>query len=168
MTYEDENIDSEDNEHIKSKYVWNKDLKGVFLNKLQDPSITNQLEQLNSDIGNCHSNDDIECCISKFIGVLDEVSTPLFRKKIFNHIYDDNNNSSKENDQPWYTKECSEKQFYFYKMLKKFREVKSDENRVNMVKARSEYKSVLRKSRFEFDKKKTERFVNAKFKNAKL
>ena len=154
--------------YINSKYVWNKDLKGVFLNKLQDPSITNQLEQLNSDIGNCHSNGDIECCVSKFIGVLDEVSTPLFRKKIFNHIYYDNNNSSKENDQPWYTKECGEKQFYFYKMLKKFREVKSDENRVNMVKARSEYKSVLRKSRSEYDKKKTERFVNAKFKNAKL
>ena len=49
--------------------------------------------------------------------------------------------------------ECSEKQFYFYKMLRKFREAKTDENRINMVKARSEYKTVLRKCKCGYDKR---------------
>ena len=53
-------------------------------------------------------------------------------------------------------------------MLRKFREAKTDENRINMVKARSEYKTVLRKCKYEYDKKPTDRFINAKFKNAKL
>ena len=53
-------------------------------------------------------------------------------------------------------------------MLRKFREAKTNENRINMVKARSEYKTVLRKCKYEYDKKQTDRFINAKLKNAKL
>ena len=47
-------------------------------------------------------------------------------------------------------------------------EGKTSENRINMAKARSEYKTVLRKCKYEYDKKKTENFINAKLKNAKL
>ena len=45
------------------------------------------------------------------------------------------------------------KQFYFYKMSRKFREENTEENRINMVKARSAYKTMLRKCKFEYDKK---------------
>ena len=38
---------------------------------------------------------------------------------------------------------------------------------MNMVKAGSEYKSMIRKRRYEYDKKKS-RLINAKFKDAKL
>ena len=166
---ENENFDVEDNEKISSKYVWNKDLKGEFINKLQDPSITNRLEHVNLNIARCHGNNDIECCVSSFIDVLEQVSTPLFSKKISNASNaPENDHHDKEGNQPWYTDECREKQFYFHKMLQKFRERKNDENRVNMVKARSEYQSVLRKCKYEYDKKRTERFIYAKFKNAKL
>ena len=79
-----ENFDVEDNEQVKSKYVWNKDLKGEFLNRLHEPSIVDRLEHLNFDIAGCHGNDDIELCVSSFIDVLDEVSNPLFSKKISN------------------------------------------------------------------------------------
>ena len=37
-----------------------------------------------------------------------------------------------------------------------------------MVKARSEYKTILRKCRYEHDKNKTSRFINAKYINAKM
>lgn len=37
-----------------------------------------------------------------------------------------------------------------------------------MLKARSDYKSVLRKSSYDYVKKQTDRLVNAKYKNAKL
>ena len=36
-----------------------------------------------------------------------------------------------------------------------------------MVRARSSYKTVLRKSKYEYDKEKTNKFVKAKNKNAK-
>ena len=58
--------------------------------------------------------------------------------------------------------------FYFLHMLNDFREAKTNENRIGMVKARSEYKSLLRKSRYEYAKNKTFKFVNAKYKNATL
>ena len=53
-------------------------------------------------------------------------------------------------------------------MLNKYRNLKNDDNRKNMVKARSDYKSVLLKSRYDYHKKQTDRFVNARYKNAKL
>ena len=37
-----------------------------------------------------------------------------------------------------------------------------------MVKARSDYKMTLHKARYTYDKEKTKRFEDAKFKNAKL
>ena len=54
-------------------------------------------------------------------------------------------------------------QYYFLRMLNKFRESKNDANRIGLVKARSEYKTMLRKCRYEYDREKTSRFVNAKY-----
>ena len=53
-------------------------------------------------------------------------------------------------------------------MLDKYRQLKTEENRVNMVKARSEYKSLLRKCKFDYEKLKTKQFVDANYKNARL
>ena len=57
---------------------------------------------------------------------------------------------------------------YSLRMLDKYRGSRDDESRICMVKARSAYKSILRKSRYDFDKERTSRFMNAKYKNAKL
>ena len=53
-------------------------------------------------------------------------------------------------------------------MLNKYRENKTNNNRINMIQAQSDYKNVLRKARYEYDKQKTMRLENARFKNAKL
>ena len=52
-------------------------------------------------------------------------------------------------------------------MLDKYRQSKSDENRVNMVTARSKNKSLIRQCRYKFDREKTDKFTNLKNKNAK-
>ena len=75
---------------------------------------------------------------------------------------------SYKDDAPWFNEICREKRFYFYQMLNKYRENKNDESRINMTRARSEYKTEMRRARYIFDKKKTERWKNAKFKNARL
>ena len=52
--------------------------------------------------------------------------------------------------------------------MNKYRENRTNTNRVNMVQARPEYKTTIRKARYDYDKKKTMRLENARFKNAKL
>ena len=63
---------------------------------------------------------------------------------------------------------CLEKRFCIYQKLNKFRENKNDVTRENTTKARSVYKIAMRKARYDYDKKKTERLENARFKNARL
>ena len=53
-------------------------------------------------------------------------------------------------------------------MLDRYRLSNSDINRIGLVKARSEYKAILIKSRYEYDRKKMSRFKNAKYKDARL
>ena len=55
----------------------------------------------------------------------------------------------------------------FLYMLDKYRQSKSDDNRKNMVTARSEYKSLIRRCRYKFDREKTDKFILSKNKNAK-
>ena len=56
----------------------------------------------------------------------------------------------------------------YVKMLNKYRVDKTDINRVNMVKARSTYKTLIRTCRTKYDREKTNTFTDAKYKNAKL
>ena len=53
-------------------------------------------------------------------------------------------------------------------MLDKYRVCNNDENKLYMVKARSNYKKTIRQSRYAFDKEKTKKFCDSKYKNAKL
>lgn len=50
----------------------------------------------------------------------------------------------------------------FLHKLDTYRKLKSDENRISMVKAKSGYKALLFKSRFDFDKANTNKFLSAK------
>ena len=52
-------------------------------------------------------------------------------------------------------------------MLNKFRAEKSESNRMNMVKARTDLKAEVSKFKLELDRVKTKRLVDAKCKNAK-
>ena len=53
-------------------------------------------------------------------------------------------------------------------MLDKYRQSNTDENRINKLKARSRYKKLIRKCKYEYDRDKTNNFINAKHKNDKL
>ena len=52
-------------------------------------------------------------------------------------------------------------------LLNEYRLNKTEENRKNMIKARSEYKSTLRKRKLSFDQAETEKLERLKFTNAK-
>ena len=55
----------------------------------------------------------------------------------------------------------------FYYCLNMYRDDRSDQNRINMVTARTLYKRALRKARFVFDSNETKRLNDLRFKNAK-
>ena len=65
-----------------------------------------------------------------------------------------------------YSKECELKKCISH-MLNKYRAVKSDTNRMNMVKAGTDFKAEVRKFKLELNRVKSKRLVDAKYKNAK-
>ncbi len=56
----------------------------------------------------------------------------------------------------------------FYRTLNAYRKDQSDSRRLDMIKARYEYKSTVRTCKYRKDKENTIKLENARFKNAKL
>ena len=107
------NAPSEDFEYANSKFVWNRELKDEYLEKLQQSSTTEKLSELNSNISCCIDSNNIESCLSDFVDILDNVSAPLFKKKICTVAQNDteNDNLTDKNHTPWYNQDCKEKKF---------------------------------------------------------
>ena len=126
------------------------------------------MTSLNAKISDCSNSTDIDSCLSEFVGIIDDVSSPFFKKYHSKNATESKNKEPAENKNPWYNEECHESKYIFLHMLNKYRSFKTDENRKNMVKARSNYKSIIRKCRLNYDKERTKKFVDAKFKNAKM
>ena len=74
---------------------------------------------------------------------------------------------SNENNTHGLMMNVKKKRIAFIYMLDKYRQSKSDENRAKMVTARSEYKSLISRCRYNIDGEKTDKFILSKNKNAK-
>ena len=142
-----------------------KRFKNEYVNRLNYESTKRQLNLLNSNISECSNESDIHSCVSEFVNIIHNVSAPLFKKPIKTEKC--NNSFSNEKQNPCFNDECQEKKDCFLYMLDKYRQSKSDDNRKNMVTARSEYKSLIRRCRYKFDREKTDKFILSKNKNAK-
>ena len=85
--------------------------------------------------------------------MIGDISSPIFKpsqSESKEHV-----NFSKKTDTPWFNDKCEEKRHYFLHYLDRYRASKTDENRRNLVRARSDYKSFIRKCRYNFDYDKT-------------
>lgn len=164
------NTQSEDYERFSGKYIWSENFKENFTGILSQNETTKKLETLNLKIANCRENEGISTCISEFTNLIENIASPIFKRTNYrnNDKSAEKVNFSDVKENPWFDEKCNEKKHVFSFMLNKYRDSKSDTDRINMVKARSEYKSMIRKCRYEYDKEKTSRFINAKFKDAKL
>ena len=125
-----------------------------------------KLHTLNTKIKNCTNKCSINECLNEFVHVIESAATGMFKPN--KDSSKSESSFSEKNDSPWFNDECQEKRYNFLTWLDKYRETQNDETRINMVKARSEYKSTLRKCKYEHDKTKTQKLVHAKYKNAKL
>ena len=149
---------------IDGKFVWKAEFKDEYINRLNDEHTTEQLNLLHANISSCDENG-ITTCLEEFVSIFDNVCSPILKKSKQGSSTD---YFSFKKENPWYTEECNERKHYFLYLLNKYRDSKTDKNRINMVRARSSYKMLLRKCRDEYDREKTNKFVNVKNKNAKL
>ena len=127
-------------------------------------SYTYELQNLTSELLTAETEDVLNSNLSMFQNTIESVCTPLFKKNIVSK----NDCSNIESKQPWYNEECKLKRNIFYNCLNNYRLDKQDAtSRGAMVRARSAYKRVLRLSKYEYRKHKTQKLKKARYENAK-
>ena len=140
------------------KYVWNNDYVEAFQNALDSESVRSDLRKLRNVF--LTENVDIKENAGLFQDTVKTICAPLFKKNTSSK----NNNDFLvvEGNQPWFNEDCKFKRNVFYKSLSVYRANKqNDVCRENMVQARSDYKKVLRKSRYDFRKTETQKLEKA-------
>ena len=157
--------DVDNYEYVSRKYVWDQEKKTEFLEKLQLPECELKISELINDFSNSTVTDDIDRCIQSFENLFEDVSSMCI--KITSNASHADQEYQTEKNLPWYNEDCFEHKVIFRRMLNKYRELPNDENRLRMVEARSKYKNVLRKYRYEYDREKTANFLQAKKRNAR-
>ena len=160
---ENEITDELNYEKVNSKYVWKHELKSDFIKNVLDQDTTASLDELIINIDNCTCDWEVNGCIEELSGIIDRVASPLFKNHVGRAVACNDDKSY-----PWYNSDCYEKRSLFLHMLNNYRTNKNDVNRINMVRARSDYKNTVKNCKYEYDKNETEKLTKARFQNAKL
>ena len=157
-------------DYVSGKYTWKNDFKNDFVERLCSTNATEKLNLLNVNIAACSDDHEIQSCVTGLVGIVEQAAEPLFKKFVQpkNDAENENEMFAGHHENAWFNEECHQHKYYFLSMLDKYRQSNTDENRINMVKARSRYKKLIRKRKYEYDRDKTNTFINAKNKNAKL
>ena len=122
-----------------------------------------QLYVFNNNIQQATTNDEIDSTVDSFTTLIESVSSSFYK---------DSKITLKENERSGNTnfifnEECEYKKLVFLDMLNKYGKDSIDTNRINMVKARTDFKMTVRKFKSELTKTKTKRLIDAKYKTAK-
>ena len=155
--------EDEDCSSIKcqGKYVWDNDKTNVFLENVESDNVVEQLNSIAENLKRATSNEEVDTSTVSFTSLVENVAKPFFK------ISKEDHNLQNVKSNFAYNEECEYKKILFLNLLNKYRAEKSDTNRMNMVRARTDFKAEVRKFKLEQDKAKTKRLVDAKYKNAK-
>lgn len=151
---------------LQSKVVWDIDQKDQYINSLSSEDIYSRLNDVTRSVESCINSNEIDNAVSSLINVLDGVISPLFKKNLTSRQNAVCFNNKKQN--PWFNRDCEEKKQTFLANLNIFRDNKTNNNRINLVKSRSDYKCIIRKCKYNYDKQNTLKLEQNRFKNAKL
>lgn len=162
-----ESQSDEINEHCEKiyyKYKWNETDAEEFKCLLSSDDTIHTLNVIQSDFLSVHNdNNFIDNGITKFVDILEHCGSPFYK-----HIFQPNDEpESNHKNQPWYTDVCREKKSIFYERLNRYRNDKTELNRLAFVTARSDFKSTLRNCRFEYNQQQTYKLTALKYRNAK-
>lgn len=150
---------------LTRKMIWNCEKANDFKQMMSTDDIIHKLINLNRDIDVCSSTNDIDNCVNNLVNIFVDVGNPLFEKKI---SHKPKGTRSSHSPNKWFTDRCSEMKLNFHQKLNLYRLTKTDQTRIELVRARSEYKSTIRQAKYNFRKEETSRLINAKYKNARL
>ena len=145
---------------LDNRYQWNKTKCDEFKTNLSSEEIGRKFSQICETLSNDDCTESIDTCVENFVSVIDSVCKPLFEKKCKFSV-----NTKLKPSQ--YDDNCEIKRMNFFNKLNKYRNDKTDTNREEMVRARSCFKSSVRRFKRDCLKKKTDKLVNTRYKDAK-
>ena len=148
---------------VDYKYVWDSSKADDFIASLRPETCTQTLDSMKIDLTQSINLSHIDENILIFVNTVESCTKPLFQKNIYENSICGN---GERGNAPWFTEECLTNRQMFYRYLNLYRGNKSDENRVNMVHARSKYKTSLRKARYNYDLRQTIKLNELRYKNA--
>ena len=102
-------------------YKWDNIKKDLYVNALSADEISHQLDMLSQTIDVAENTSDINDSLHSFCNVLGEVTSPLFKKNMFNNDMQ-NDRSNNQNKVPYFDNECKtieEKLLYMFELLQK-------------------------------------------------
>lgn len=172
-TYKDFTIQNDLSEpeqvHADYKYNWDGQKVDDFIERLSSQSTIHIFDNMKYKLDeSIIQSDSIDESLQLFVSTLENCAKPLFLKKLYTAKASDSPEIEySKSNAPWFDDECYSKRVVFYRYLNLFRGYKSDENRINMVNARSNYKMSLRKARLRYDIAETNRLNKLRYKNAR-
>lgn len=149
---------------ITKKYMWDINRKERYMATLNAEE--NSFLNLINTISNSSTAADIDNSVDMFLQLMYNVCDPLFAKNIWTKA-GQNKTTSKPTTNKWFDNECRLMRGRFYDQLNAYRSDNSESNGTNLVKARSEFKAIIRKKRFNFEKIKTDKLRNFHSNNPK-
>ena len=149
-------------QRIDKKYVWKPEETENYVSGLNFHK--EELLNLQSHLREANTGNEIDENIRYFSNLMGKVCDPLFAKTIRT---DKLNNYNKTKLQPWFDADCKSKREIFYGELNNYRVNKSTQNQRKLVEARTNFKRIIRRKRFEYDKSKTDKLVVSQHKNVK-
>lgn len=157
-----ENVNNETVGKGMHKLVWKTEKQDLYIQQLTLEETENKFVEIFSQT--CDSPENVEQMVQSFTDVLVKIADPLFGKTI---NIDSKGHKTSNSKTLWMSEECLQLRETFFAKLNIYRASKTDENRINMVQARSLYTNMARRCRRDYDKLNLERLVEKQDKDAK-
>ena len=101
-------------QHTEYTYKWDMDGKEGFIQTLRSDVIQDRLNRITNELQIVESQTDIDSNLSCFYGIIDDVCSPAFKKKLNNKKSNLYNTHTHSKNQQWFDSECNEQQKQFY------------------------------------------------------
>ena len=159
----DEEVDFDKN-YVQTKYVWDKSLLDAYKLAISSSNIIENFDSLFENSQDVSSMDGIDNCVESFVGILDSVCEPRLEKKLptFNSDIPHKNDSN-----VLYNEECEIKKQIVFTCLIRYRNCRNDENRIEMVEARTAFKNSVRHFWYECKKQKNKTLIRSEIQKCK-
>ncbi|MCG8045176.1 MAG: reverse transcriptase family protein [Candidatus Thiodiazotropha taylori] len=144
---------------IYKKYLWNTNHRHDYIDALNYER--EAFSNLTTLILNSRTSGEIDFGIDLFLQLMAKICDPFFSKEVHRAKSGRDKRAGRRSTK-WFDKECELCRDRFYRHLNIFRTAKSDDSRLEMVQSRSDYKSTIRKKKYEYEKCKTDRLVQCK------